>query len=206
MLIQATGVKLHTRRRPPVAPSGRAGFTMVELLVVIAIIGVLVAITYGNITASLPLWRLKDATNTVTQMLQQARFHAVKNNTPVIVTIDIGASTISTSFDDDRDGTGDTAVLSVSISDKHRNSSITSSDACGTTATTFCFYPDGTIKWVGAYGTKGTMPVIITLANSDYTGSDVYQSVLDRSGISRVAKNYTGICATADGGGGGGPP
>ena len=198
MLIPARGVNSSSKLKP-IALNRGYGFTLVEVLVVIVILGVLATYGYSNITGSLPKRRLEGATNAVTQFLQQARFDAVRKNLPVIVTV--SGNILSTKLDNDRNSgaSGATALRSQDISVTHENSFIRAAYDCtanGTAITTFSFAPSGAVKWVDAPGTSGMMPIVIAIGNTDVPLGDKYQSVTERSGISRFAKNYAGVAGT----------
>lgn len=195
MLIQAHGVNSFSKLKSRTFQK-RSGFTLVEILVVIAILSILISISYSNITSSLPKRRLEGATNAVVQFMQNARFGAIKTNFPMIVTIN--GNVLSSRLDTARDGgaTVTGTYRSEDISANYKNCYIAAVYHCagaGAAITEFSINPDGQVKWVGAVGTSGSMPVIVSVANTDVSNAVKYQSVTERSGVTRYAKDYAGV-------------
>lgn len=67
------------------------GFTLVELITVVAIIAILAAFAAPEVINWRPKMRLKGAADTLTENLQRAKIHAIKNNVNVVFTFAAGA-------------------------------------------------------------------------------------------------------------------
>lgn len=65
--------------------SGKKGFTLMELLIVIAIIGILSAVAFPMITATLPKYRLRAAARELVIDFKKAKIEAVKRNRSVLL-------------------------------------------------------------------------------------------------------------------------
>lgn len=76
--------KLHRNNR---------GFTIIELIVVIAIMGVLMAIAIPNFSQWTANYRLKAAAREIYSNFQKARLEAIKTNSNVVVSFNLGADT-----------------------------------------------------------------------------------------------------------------
>jgi type IV fimbrial biogenesis protein FimT len=70
---------------------GKAGFSLVELMVVIGILSIMAAIAVPNFISWLPDMRLKSAARDLYSNFQRAKIVAVKNNTNVVVSFNVGA-------------------------------------------------------------------------------------------------------------------
>jgi len=69
------------------------GFTTIELIVVIAIMGVLMAIAIPNFSQWTTNYRLKAAAREIYTNFQKARMEAIKTNSDVVVSFNVGAET-----------------------------------------------------------------------------------------------------------------
>lgn len=69
------------------------GFTIIELIVVIAIMGVLMAIAIPNFSQWTTNYRLKAAAREIYSNFQKARIEAIKTNSNVVVSFNLGADT-----------------------------------------------------------------------------------------------------------------
>lgn len=66
------------------------GFTLVELMTVIAIIAILAMFAAPEVINWRPKMRLKGAADTLSESMQRAKMHAIKNNVSVVFTFNIG--------------------------------------------------------------------------------------------------------------------
>jgi len=69
------------------------GFTTIELIMVIAIMGVLMAIAIPNFSQWIANYRLKAATREIYSNFQKARIEAIKTNSNIVVSFNLGAGT-----------------------------------------------------------------------------------------------------------------
>jgi len=83
----------------------RGGFSIVEVLIVVAILGITLAIAPRFRYGSMELTRITDDT---AQLLQRARFEAIKRNVSTFIKIDTSNGVIQVYTDDDADGQLDT--------------------------------------------------------------------------------------------------
>ena len=107
-----------------------AGFTLLELLLTLSIMGILLAI-------GIPMLRPPAAyffANDLKAMIQQARFEAIKRNTPVAVVWDSAGQSYTTRFDSANTNFANPAtactsisptILSVKRTSEYRNVSVT---------------------------------------------------------------------------------
>lgn len=70
--------------------SASSGFTLVELMTVVAIIVILAAFAAPEVINWRPKLRLKDAADALSENLQRAKMHAIKNNVSVVFTFAAG--------------------------------------------------------------------------------------------------------------------
>lgn len=105
--------------------SGKKGFTLMELMIVIAIIGILSAVAFPMITATLPKYRIRAAARELVIDFKKAKIEAVKRNRNVLLQFtletagnpDAGGSYLFF-VDEDGDGTfnaGDTSLKTVTM-------------------------------------------------------------------------------------------
>ncbi len=80
-----------------------SGFTLMELMIVIAIVAVLSAITIPNLIGWFPQHRLSVATRDMVSTFQMARLKAIKGNTDIVVSINLGNNTYTVFQDDSLD-------------------------------------------------------------------------------------------------------
>ncbi len=66
------------------------GFTLVELMTVVAIIAILAMFAAPEVINWRPKMRLKGAADTLSENLQRAKMHAIKNNVRVVLTFTAG--------------------------------------------------------------------------------------------------------------------
>ena len=179
----------------------KGGFTLIELLVVIAIIAIVAAVAFPSLIGKLPSWRLKSASENVGQLFGKARFDAIKNNRPVLVTItNTGGvtSTLELYRDNDRNNVGDVAngdvlIDSLVVTSKYEQAYISSACTKGAVVTDqVVFGSDGTIKGVNGPPTvRGVMPLVLTLTSNATTHPGAYTVVIGRSGIARIETGFT---------------
>jgi prepilin-type N-terminal cleavage/methylation domain-containing protein len=67
------------------------GFTLVEIMTVLVIITILALFAAPEVIQWRPKLRLKSAADTLSENLQRAKIHAIKNNVSVIFTFTVGA-------------------------------------------------------------------------------------------------------------------
>ena len=84
----------------------RHGFTLMELMITIAILAIMSAIVIPNLIGWFPQYRLNAAARDMVSTMQMARLKAIKENTDIIVAINVANDTV-TVFEDDGRGSAD---------------------------------------------------------------------------------------------------
>ena len=84
----------------------QAGFTLMELMIVMAIAAVISAISIPNLIGWFPKHRLAVAARDMVSTFQMARLKAIKGNTDIVVSFNLGNNTY-TVFQDDGQGSVD---------------------------------------------------------------------------------------------------
>lgn len=72
------------------------GFTLVEIMTVLVIISILALFAAPEVTSWRPKMRLKGAADALSENMQRAKMHAIKNNVSVIFTFGAGAGAPAT--------------------------------------------------------------------------------------------------------------
>lgn len=78
-----------------------AGFTLIEVLVVLILFGIIAMLGFPALQNMIARSRLEGTVRQMGTLMQQARYEAIKNSTPVSVRIDIPGRVV-TAFRDDR--------------------------------------------------------------------------------------------------------
>ena len=73
------------------AKRSESGVTLIEMLIVMTIIGVLAAVSYPGVTASLDSMRMRSATDSVASFLTQAKTRLDRSQDAVLLTFDKSA-------------------------------------------------------------------------------------------------------------------
>ncbi len=165
---------------------------MVEMMVVISILGVLLYYSSIGISSLLLRQRLAAATESVGELFTNARFMAIRNNRPVIVSIreagDQDLSQITAHLDRNRDNItrGDKLLQEINVGLDFKTMFISRARDCTKAVFTIIFAPSGIVKSVD--GGSGDMPIIITLDSQMTTAPDSLKVIINRSGIWRVGE------------------
>ena len=170
-------------------------------MIALAIVSILIGTAVPSLVSYLPQWRLEGATNSIGHMFAQARFEAIKKNSPVLVAIaneGSAASSISLYRDNNRNNSpndaGDELITRMMVGQQNKGIYIFRSEDCGTnTAPLISFGIDGTIRWITG-GAKGAMPLIVTVDSETATSPDQYFIIVERSGVSRVERAAPSGC------------
>lgn len=179
------GVKYRTDKR--------AGYTLIELLIVIAILSLMMGLATWNIVGKLPNWRLDGAANDVVSAFQRARALAIKDNRFTMISFtntgNSSSSKLTIWVDDNRNWAADAGekAMEIVVPNKHKDTYISSlvyTDAPNPAQV--WFRPDGTLY-------KGTMPVIVTVANDAGASPSSQRVCAGRSGIASIEAGCTAI-------------
>ncbi len=104
------------RRRAIRHASSAGGFTLIELLVVLILLGAIATLGFPALQNMIARSRLEGTVRQIGTLMQQSRYEAIKNSTPVSVRVDIPGRTV-TAFRDSRTtgtfGTQDSGELTV---------------------------------------------------------------------------------------------
>lgn len=92
-------MRFRLRSNDPARPIG--GFTLVEVLVVLLIFGVIALLGFPALQNMIARSRLEGTVRQIGNLMQQARYDAIKNSNPVSVRIDTTTRTV-TAFRDSR--------------------------------------------------------------------------------------------------------
>jgi Tfp pilus assembly protein FimT len=131
--------------------------------------------------------RLAATAESVGQLFTNARFMAIKNNRPVIVSImeagDPDLSRISAHLDRNRDNIarGDRLLQEMNVGLDFKTMFISMVRDCTKVVGTIIFAPSGIVKSVD--GGSGDMPIIITVDSQMTTDPDSLKVIINRSGI-----------------------
>lgn len=160
---------------------------MVEMMVVISILGILLYYSSIGISTLLLKQRLTATAESVGQLFTNARFMAIKNNRPVIVSIleagDPDLSQITAHLDQNRDNItkGDRLIQEINVGSDFKTMFISMARDCTKVVGTIIFAPSGIVKSVD--GGSGDMPIIITVDSQMTTDPDALKVIINRSGI-----------------------